>query len=118
MTQQKKTKDSGERVEFSTGMVRDTNKGKIRYDLLIPEDCEHPMLVRWAELLTRGAVKYAERNWEKAQTVEEYERFRESAMRHFMACMLNADDGEDHAAAVMFNIQGMEYVKEKLNDQA
>lgn len=109
------TKDSGERQKFESGMVRDTTKDKIDYSLLFDGD----MLHRWAGLLTRGAVKYAKRNWMKATGKEELERFRESATRHFFQWMFNETD-EDHAAAVLFNINGYEFVKSKLeakNDQ-
>jgi hypothetical protein len=108
------TRDSGERKVFSTGMQRDTTKDKVRWDLLL----DGPMLRRWAELLTRGARKYDPRNWMKAYTPEEYDRFRESAVRHFMEYMeKNMDDkvDEDHAAAVFFNINGMEYVRGREN---
>lgn len=111
-----KTKDSGERKEFETGMQRDTNKGKPRYDLIIPLLSKSPMLERWAHLLARGADKYTERNWEKAETKEELARFKESAFRHFMQWFMN-DEEEDHGAAVMFNIQGAEYVKERLSNK-
>lgn len=113
MTAQFETKDSGQRQQFSSGMVRDVSEGKTRFDLLIPLLAERPMLIRWAELLTRGAVKYEARNWELAKTLQEGERFRESAFRHFMQWYLGEDD-EDHAAAVFFNVQGAEYVRERL----
>lgn len=103
------TKDSGQRQEFSTGMVRDIQTDKPRYDL-----CYWPMITRWAELMNRGAVKYGARNWEKAATQEEAERFRASALRHLIQ-WFNGDDEEDHAAAVFFNISGFEYVKGRLN---
>lgn len=102
------TKDSGKRQEFSTGMVRDTQEDKARYDLIYL-----PLLKRWAELMARGATKYGERNWEKAETEEELNRFKSSAFRHFMQ-YLDGEDDEDHAAAVLFNIGGMEMVKSKL----
>jgi len=111
-TQEFVTKDSGERQQFSTGMVRDTSSNKIRYDLVYM-----PMLKRWAELMTRGAVKYSANNWKKASTQEELERFKESAFRHFMTWFLEEDFSEDHAAAVLFNISGVEYVKEKLKEK-
>ncbi len=104
------TKDSGERQEFMTGMVRDTSAGKVRYDLVYM-----PMFKRWAELMTRGAMKYSPNNWKKAATEEEKDRFKESAFRHFMTWFLEEDASEDHAAAVFFNISGAEYVKEKLS---
>jgi dATP/dGTP diphosphohydrolase len=108
------TKDSGARKEFPTGMRRDINDGKPRYDLVIPLQMQEPLLKRWAELMARGADKYGERNWEKAGTLEEGERYRDSAFRHFMQWFMGETD-EDHAAAVFFNIQGAEYVKEQLN---
>jgi len=106
-------KDSGQRQEFEGGMVRDTNEGKTRYDLV----ADGPMLRRWAEHLTLGAKKYAARNWMMAQGHVEYERFRESAFRHFMDWWEGKTD-EDHAAAVLFNINGVEFLKERLTDES
>ncbi len=105
------TKDSGERQEFSTGMKRDTQTNKPRYDLL-----DRPMLKRWAELMARGALKYGENNWKKAATQEELNRFEASAIRHLFQ-WLEGETSEDHAAAVMFNISGGEMVKEKLKSK-
>jgi hypothetical protein len=106
------TNDSGKRQEFSTGMKRDTNEFKARFDLIVPFDLPYgsQMLTRWADLMARGAVKYDARNWEKAETQEELDRFIDSAFRHFMQ-WLCGERGEDHAAAVFFNIQGAEYVR-------
>jgi len=106
------TKDSGERMEFSSGMVRDTTEGKTLYHLVF----SGPMLWRWAELLTRGAEKYDENNWMKAESKEELARFRASAVRHFFQ-WVRGDTDEDHGAAVFFNINGYEYVKGKLREQ-
>lgn len=103
-------KDSGKREEFSSGMVRDTANDKTNFALVF----DGPMLWRWATHLTLGAGKYAKRNWMKAAGEEEYERFRESAARHF-AQWYRGDKDEDHAAAVIFNMNGAEYVKGKLS---
>jgi len=103
------TKDSGKREQYTSGMVRDTTEGKARFDLIYM-----PMLVRWAELMARGAVKYGERNWEKACSLVEYLRFKGSAFRHFIQWFMG-DMDEDHAAAVFFNISAAEYVKAKLD---
>lgn len=103
-------KDSGAREEFDSGMVRDTTEGKTDYTLVL----DGPMFYRWAIHMTKGAVKYSKRNWMKAAGEAELGRFRESAIRHFVQWM-KGDTDEDHAAAVMFNINGMEYVKEKIN---
>jgi len=102
-------KDSGERAEFASGMVRDVATDKILWSLV----ADGPMLRRQAIHLTNGAKKYAARNWMLAEGPEEYERFRESAFRHFMAWYYGEVD-EDHAAAVGFNINGAEYVLEKM----
>lgn len=103
------TKDSGRRSEYVTGMRRDSQEDKLRYDLIDPK-----ILERWAELHKRGAVKYGENNWRKANTKEELQRFKASAFRHFMQ-WFTGDETEDHAVAVMFNITGAEYVKDKIS---
>ena len=100
-------KDSGERLKFVSGMQRDVTTGKIDYALVY----SGPMLRRWAEHLTKGAAKYDRNNWLKACGPEERERFRISAARHFHQWM-GGEKIEDHAAAVFFNINGVEYVDE------
>ena len=102
-------KDSGERKQFASGMVRDTAADKTLFTLVL----DGPMFMRWAIHLTKGALKYAKRNWMQANGTEELERFRESAFRHFIQ-WYNGDVDEDHASAVFFNINGAEYVKQKL----
>lgn len=101
------TKDSGKREEFTSGMVRDTQDDKPRYDLV-----DWPMIERWAALMGRGAKKYGENNWKKAAGEAEYQRFRASGLRHLIQWFNGATD-EDHAAAVFFNIAGAEMVKAK-----
>ena len=105
-----KTKDSGKREEFASGMVRDTQEGKPRYDLV-----DEPMLTRWAELMARGAEKYGEDNWKYANSLEELKRFQASGFRHFIQ-WIRGDEDEDHAAAVFYNIAACEYVKRRLNN--
>lgn len=104
-------KDSGVREQYDSGMVRDTAEGKPDFTLVV----DGPMLERWAEHMTKGAVKYEARNWMKAAGGAEYERFRSSAIRHLLQ-WLRGDRDEDHAAAVFFNINGAEYVKGLHND--
>ena len=102
-------KDSGERHQFDSGMVRDVTTNKIDYSLVF----DGPMLERWAVHLTKGAEKYSSRNWMQARDIEELNRFRESAIRHFVQ-WAKGDTDEDHAAAVFFNINGLEYVKRRM----
>lgn len=125
------TKDSGERVVHETGMQRDTEHGKPRFALLMPLSLPYSeqMIVRWANLMARGAEKYDSRNWEQARTRKELERYVSSTLRHVhqwaagilglpCECRVNSDTlqwvkcdlhAEDHAAAVFFNITGAEY---------
>lgn len=61
-------------------------------------------------LMARGAEKYGDRNWEKADGPEELSRAKASALRHMMQWVCGEED-EDHAATVLFNIMEAEYVK-------
>ena len=101
------TKDSGARQEYGSGMVRDLQTGKPRFDLLVPliegMPFDEHMLTRVAMLMDRGAQKYGYRNWERATSQEEVDRFRASALRHMMQWIAGEAD-EDHAAAVIFNL--------------
>lgn len=117
------TKDSGEHAEFSSGMHRDTDKGKPRFDLCfiscLPYE-EQPEY-RYAMLRARGAEKYCESindiNCEKACSEEELARFRSSAARHFSQWMSGNRD-EDHASAVRFNVEMAEMVEWKIANRA
>ena len=108
------TKDSGARSEYASGMVRDTQDGKPRFNLMFPLGVpyQEQMITRLAELLERGMDKYGWRNWEKADSDEELIRFRESAHRHFIQWLTGETD-EDHCAAVIFNLIAAETVKYK-----
>lgn len=101
-------KDSGERKEFANGMMRDTDEGKPRYDLL-----DRAFLKRWAIHMAKGAKKYGDNNWRLASDEAALERFKGSAFRHLIQ-WLEGDQDEDHAAAVAFNLAGGEMVKGKL----
>ncbi len=108
------TKDSGERAQLGNGMVRDVETGKLDFTLML----DGPMFVRWVGLLNRGAMKYTPRNWmlalldtnpeTRAATTE---RFRRSALRHMIQWARGETD-EDHAAAVFFNLNGYEAMRE------
>ena len=86
--------DSGARREFVTGSMRDVDTDKPRYDLIPPEG-----LYRLAMLYTRGAKKYAPRNWEKGQPCSVVLA---SMMRH-VEKYRQGDRTEDHLAAVAWN---------------
>jgi hypothetical protein len=99
-------------------MVRDTSEGKARFDLIraagVPY--KHQMITRFAELMARGAVKYNSRNWEKANSQDELDRFKESALRHCEQWFCGETD-EDHAAAVFFNIMAHEMTLYKMTNE-
>ena len=109
------TLDSGQHQSYESGMRRDTQEGKPRFDLVIPEllPYESQMLTRWAALMSRGAEKYGDRNWEKGNGLEELNRAKASAHRHLMQWLCGEED-EDHAAAVFFNIAAAEYFTYRL----
>lgn len=113
------TLDSGERQEYASGMVRDTQEGKPRFGLLRPRGVpyEEQFLTRCAALMTRGIEKYGLRNWEKADSEEELERFKESARRHLEQALAGLTD-EDHYAAVFFNLLAVVTVEWKLMQKA
>jgi hypothetical protein len=111
-------KDSGKREHFTSGMVRDTTSGKTNYLKVL----DGPMLERWAVHLTKGALKYPDikigvANWTLADGEGEYQRAKESALRHMLQ-YLHGDRDEDHAAAVFFNLNLAEYVRERLSDKS
>lgn len=98
-------KDSGERQTFSTGSVRDTRVGKGRFDLLSPI-----VMLRDAQHMENGAVKYGDRNWELGQPLS---RFADSAMRHLSKALAGQTD-EDHWSAARWNIACIVHIKEMI----
>jgi hypothetical protein len=107
-------KDSGQREQFESGMVRDTSAGKVDFRRVL----DGPMLDRWAAHLSKGAVKYPDvapgvPNWTLAAGPAELDRFKQSAFRHFLQ-WLRGDVDEDHAAAVFFNVNGACYVEDRM----
>ena len=99
---------------YGSSMKRDDDTDKPHFEYLLPSNVAYKdqLLTRWAELMQRGAIKYGSRNYENAHTPEELERYKSSAMRHFMQWMCDEDD-EDHAVAVMFNLMCAEMIKNK-----
>lgn len=98
-------KDSGERQEFSTGSVRDSEKGKGWYAHLSPI-----ALRRLAQHVEAGGAKYGERNWEKGQPLT---RYLESAVRHLYTYLEGHRD-EDHLAAALWNVHCLIHTEEMI----
>ena len=88
-------KDSGERQDFGTGAVRDTQTGKGRYDLIPPA-----AIFAVARVFEEGAIKYKARNYEAGIPLS---RFIDSALRHLFKHLEGHRD-EAHMAQAAWNI--------------
>jgi hypothetical protein len=106
-------KQSGKKETFPGGAQRDTQKGKPRYDLIPPL-----ALRRVADLYTKGAEHYGDRNWEKGM---KFSRFFGSLLRHAYQFAMGHKE-EDHLAAVVFNALAIMHFQETqrvdLNDMS
>jgi len=111
------TKDSGARYKEASGFQRDTQDNKPRFNLLLPKNVPYKeqFLVQFAELLGRGAQKYAERNWEQAESETALERAKESLLRHAIQACCDEDD-EDHISAVAFNAMFIKTLRYKIKN--
>ena len=89
-----KLPDSGAREAFATGMVREPNLGRGRYDLISPI-----ALRKLAIHYENGAKKYADRNWELGSPLS---RYLNSAKRH-LEMFQEGCRAEDHLAATVWN---------------
>lgn len=101
------TKDSGERRQFDSGAVRDSDAGKPRYDLIPPH-----ALRRVADMYARGAVKYGDSNWHLGMPSQQ---MLASLMRHLEAYRCGERE-EDHLAAVVFNALALMQFEEEGRD--
>lgn len=111
-------KDKGDRFSYSTGMVREPNIGRGRYDLISPI-----MLKRLAILYEKGAIKYTkkdedgniivngERNWEKGGRLS---RFLNSAIRHTQQYLEGYRD-EDHIIQAIWNLTSVVHILEMID---
>lgn len=79
---------------FASGAVRDSRRGKGRFDLLPPNAVK-----RWALRLELGAIRYSENNYLKGMPLS---RILDSGLRHAFA-YLSGDDSEDHLGALIWN---------------
>jgi hypothetical protein len=94
---------------YESGVIRGDNTGKTDYTLAL----DGPLFERWARLLTENVESKGKRNWMNASTREDYDRFRESFLRHALS-VLRGDTDEDHHAACVFNLNGMLYTQQQL----
>jgi hypothetical protein len=90
---------------FSTGAVRDNQTDKLRYDLMSPLAAR-----RIAQVFTKGAKKYGDRNWEKGMP---FSRVLASALRHIESYKLG-DVSEDHLAHAAWNLEALLHYEEMI----
>lgn len=98
-------KHGASQQDFSTGAKRDTQAGKLRYDLISPF-----ALKRLAVIYTKGAEHYGDRNWEKGIP---FSRMVASMMRHLNQFLMG-DMDEDHLAQAIWNGVGILHFQEML----
>ena len=102
-----KLQDSGARMIFKTGAVRDLQTGKGAFHLIPYES-----LLNLARHFENGAEKYSPRNWEKGVPLHS---FFDSCIRHAFQAWMGLDD-EDHVSAVAWNIQGFKWTLVRIID--
>lgn len=90
----KVVEDSTTKEVVESGMVRDSQEDKPRFDLISPF-----ALTRLANHYKNGARKYSEYNWAKGGP---FSRFYASMFRHMIKWFIGSTD-EDHLAAVAWN---------------
>jgi hypothetical protein len=102
-------KDSGAKAEYGDGMHRDSTEGKPKFRLMWPKGVpyDEQLMVRVARLYEAGGRKYGDRNWEKSSTEESLAHHEEALERHFHKFLNEVYDGEDHAAAIVWNINAV-----------
>jgi hypothetical protein len=102
--------DTPDTRRYESGVIRGDNTGKTDYTLAL----DGPLFERWARLLTENVESKGKRNWMNASTREDYDRFRESFLRHALS-VLRGDTDEDHHAACVFNLNGMLYTESRID---
>jgi hypothetical protein len=101
-----KLTDSGKRVSYNSGAVREPPVGKGRYDLISPI-----FLKELAMHCERGAVKYGNgRNWEAGIDLS---RYLDAALRHINQYR-EGDRSEPHDVAAAWNLMAFIHTKEMI----
>lgn len=110
------THQQGEQAVHSDGVRRDTQDNKTLYTLMFPKGVpmSEQLIVRVAELYTRGGAKHGKRNWENSRAEDTLEHHTEALWRHFMKFFFDVQDGEDHAAAIVWNVNAVDLTRRNL----
>jgi hypothetical protein len=102
-------KDSGKKAQYEDGMQRDDPTGKPKFGLMWPKGVpyEEQLIYRVAMHYMHGGQKYGDRNWETSCTEKSLDAHEEALWRHFTKFYAGVEDGEDHAAAIVWNINAV-----------
>lgn len=105
-------KDEDKLTQLPSGLKRSDDSSKpdftLTYSTKLPY--EEQMHYRFAAHMTKAAKAKGARNWENADSQEDLDRFKAGLMRHVVQYNLGMID-EDHAAAIMFALMGIEHIK-------
>ena len=96
-------KDTGQRKTYGSGAIEEVKTGKGKFVLISPY-----MLLRLARIMEKGAIKYADRNWEKGMP---FSRFTNSALRHINQFLMGMTD-EDHLGQAIFNLMAIMHLQD------
>ena len=100
-------KDSGERITFAGGAMKEPSGTRARFELVPWE-----VIRELAEHYARGALKYADRNWEKGITIM---TFMCSAFRH-LEQFLRGETDEPHLISALWHIAGARWTLIRIAD--
>jgi len=103
------TKVTGEPTVYADGMRRDATAGKPKFRLMWPKGVPYTqqLMYRVAMKYTQGGEKYGDRNWERSSTEESLAHHEDSLERHLHQFLQGVEDGEDHAAAVVWGVNAV-----------
>lgn len=100
-----------DRHHFDTGAVRDAQDGKPNF-----YECLSPFAQwRYGLYMSKASAKYGEDNWTKGIPIDSYMKSLERHLLKLKAELkygIELEPGVDHAAAIMFNIQGLMHEQE------
>jgi hypothetical protein len=99
------------KTKFKSGAVRDTQEGKPN----LLESLSPFAIWRYGQYMAKASKKYGLNNWAKGIPIESYLA---SAERHLIKLKMqlkyghDEEPGVDHAAALLFNVQGLLHEQE------
>lgn len=104
----KRMKFSGDKEKFESGATREAKRGRGLPALIYPG-----LMIRLSKWLETGAENHEPRNWEQGIPSESYLN---SLYRHVISYHAG-DRSEDHLAAMLFNVQGLLFNEEMIEQE-